>query len=274
MGKFLKEYNYYSTSTNQKLEDDPVSIHPINRQPQVTTKIPSTTLINSDDDGIPYISYKKVLELVGPRDNEDNGFSKDDISMLNDIGFKIINKTKAVGSYGDAIIDITLDENNRYNLKFEKQGKSFSVGGRPKETLYELLISVRNKLPFGIKKFNSFTSYSTYSTIDKDKLPRSGGMYSGVNNSEFSDNDIKKLKYIGFKILNNDSAIGKIYGRSGYGSTTENTITIKIHLPNFGSCSYQLKIGNWSEESFSNLYNALLKIKRRYRGTENIKRIR
>ena len=210
-----------------------------------------------------------MLSVIG--DEPKTEFHVEDIDLLENIGFNVVDYKKAQGGYQDILITISL-ENNIFNIKMKSNDDLYEYN--KKKTLYEALNHIRTKIKI-LKKQKSYESNEDYPQISIEKLPILNYGYntndrlrnSNNINPKFTKDDISRLKFIGFKIIDNDMAVGKfqlkLFGKKKERRTdkiVEDSI-IKIYKTDN---SYNLFDDDYNGK-YPYLIDALFNIKYRYR---------
>ena len=73
-------------------------------------------LYQNKNKDIPSLNYEKLLSVIG--DEPKTEFHVEDIDLLENIGFNVVDYKKAQGGYQDILITISL-ENNIFNIKMK-----------------------------------------------------------------------------------------------------------------------------------------------------------
>jgi hypothetical protein len=221
---------------------------------------------------VPRINFEKILEIIGVQPPKKE-FDEDDINLLKKIGFYIKSNKEVQGSYRYNIITIYL-KNDTYYVKIVTPTDEYEY--TKKKTLRESLNHLRSKLK--IKKLSEphEISYDEYPPINLNNLPILSYGYSTYdslskneeNNPNFSPDDIKKLKYIGFDVdVNNNEAKGKLsiklYGehRDKHTDKKIKDFILKINKTKSG---YKFIDDNNNYSLYLSLNDVLFKIKYRF----------
>lgn len=173
---------------------------------------------------VPRINFERLLEIIGAEPPKKE-FDEEDIIFLRKIGFNLKSNKEALGSYMDNLVTVYV-ENDTYNIKIISPTNEYKY--TKKRTLREALNHLRGKLNLKIRKRpKPYEKPSDeFPPINLNILPVISYGYttfdlllkSEENNPKFSSEDIKKLKYIGFKVTKN-RAIGKLsiklFGKHG-----------------------------------------------------------